>query len=69
MARTPARAPEPRRTDCTSAEARDIHRKAQQADPSHDQYTTCWCCCFDCGFDHAATIRNDRANGVRKSVY
>lgn len=60
------------RIDVTSAEARAIHRQAQldaaQKVGGHHDEVSCWCCCFDCDFSHAATIRNDQALGV-PSVY
>jgi hypothetical protein len=64
----PAPPPEPKRRDCTSIQAREIHRKARIENRDHEQFVTCWCCCFDCGFDHGATILNDERQGL-KSVY
>lgn len=59
------------REDVTSQEAKDIHEDAQVnallEGGRHDE-VKCWCCCFDCDFNHAATIANDRAAGV-ESVY
>lgn len=61
------------RDDVTSQEAKDIHEAAQQYAAEHPEKgdhdpVTCWCCCFDCDFNHAATIANDQAAGV-ESVY
>ncbi len=25
------------------------HQQRQQADPEHDPWSPCWCCCTDCG--------------------
>lgn len=61
------------RDDVTSQEAKDIHEAAQEyaaknPDTARHDEVSCWCCCFDCDFDHAATIANDQAAGV-DSVY
>jgi hypothetical protein len=51
----------------TSPEARDLHTKARQADPDHDQIT-CWCCCLDCDFDAEAVWAADEAAGIERWV-
>lgn len=47
----------------TSPEARDIHARAQHADPEHDR-GGCWCCCMDCDFDVEAVWAADAAAGI-----
>lgn len=29
----------------------ELHEARQQADPAHDPYSRCWCCCIDCDAD------------------
>ncbi len=28
--------------------AQAVHDEAVEADPEHEQYSTCWCCCISC---------------------
>lgn len=64
------------RVDVTSAQAKAIHEAAQKRAAArvakgeglpHDE-VQCWCCCFQCDFNHSAVLANDQALG-EQSVY
>lgn len=55
MIRRKSDANKKKRQRCTYAEQiehercnQQLHQARQQADPEHDPYSSCWCCCTDC---------------------